>query len=186
MAKSSVVDVISRQTNAGEFEISKDSVSSLSIATNTATTVFDAVSKQEFTSGDKSGEIEISGEILTALTESAVIALVPQEYQEITASITNLGFSLANAYLLPSLSTAIGVTINPLSAIDMNALALAQIKNKLEKIDKKLDTLLTSEMELAIIKCEKGLFHLKKLLDNANNGTDMKERLANEANKEFR
>ena len=186
MANSSLPGVISKQTDAGEFEISEESASSLSISTDTPTTVFDAISKQDFTLGEKSGEIDLSGEIVSALAESAVIALVPQEYQDLTASITNLGFSLANAYLLPSLSTAIGVTINPLSAIDMNAMALAQIKNKLEIINKKLDTLLTSEMELAIIKCEKGLFHLKKLLDNANNGTDMKERLANEANKEFR
>ena len=121
----------------------------------------------------------------STIAQNAIIALVPQEYQDLTASITNLGFSLANAYLLPSLSTAIGVTINPMSAIDMNALALAQIKNKLENMDKKLDKLLTSEMQLAIIKCDKGLFLLNKL-DKKNHGPDVKKRAADEAIEEFK
>ena len=121
----------------------------------------------------------------STIAQNAIIALVPQEYQDLTASITNLGFSLANAYLLPSLSTAIGVTINPMSAIDMNALALAQIKNKLENMDKKLDKLLTSEMQLAINKCDKGLFQLNRL-DKKNHGPDVKKRAAKEAIGEFR
>jgi len=155
-------------------------------AKNTATTaVIDAVSKQNFTPGENSGKIDLSGEIVSAFTQSAIIALVPQEYQDLTASITNLGFSLANAYLLPSLSTAMGITINPMSAIDMNALALAQIKNKLENMDKKLDTILTSEMKLAIIKCDKGLFQLNKL-DKKNYGPDVNKRAAKEAIEEFR
>merc|ERR1712062_611600 len=155
-------------------------------AKNTATTAdIDAVSKQNFTPGENSGKIDLSGEIVSAFTQSAIIALVPQEYQDLTASITNLGFSLANAYLLPSLSTAMGITINPMSAIDMNALALAQIKNKLENMDKKLDTILTSEMKLAIIKCDKGLFQLNKL-DKKNYGPDVNKRAAKEAIEEFR
>ena len=172
---------------AESSEISRDMMpSSLSTtATNTATTVISAASKQKFTPGEKSGEIDLSGDIVSALTESVVIALVPIQYQEITASITNLGFSLANAYLLPCLSTAIGVSINPISAVDMNALALAQIKNKLESMDKKLDTLLTSEMELAINKCDKGLFQLNKL-SKQNSGPDVKKRAAKEAIEEFR
>ena len=121
----------------------------------------------------------------STIAQNAIIALVPQEYQDLTASITNLGFSLANAYLLPSLSTAMGITINPMSAIDMNALALAQIKNKLENMDKKLDTILTSEMKLAIIKCDKGLFQLNKL-DKKNYGPDVNKRAAKEAIEEFR
>ena len=169
MAESSVIDVTSTTT-----------------AKNIATTaVSDAVSKQNFTPGENSGKIDLSGEIVSAFTQSAIIALVPHEYQDLTASITNLGFSLANAYLLPSLSTAMGVTINPMSAIDMNALALAQIKNKLENMDKKLDTILTSEMQLAIIKCDKGLFQLNKL-DKKNNAPDVKKRAADEAIEEFR
>ena len=144
------------------------------------------IAAKKLSIGDRFGKTEISGDMLSSISKTSVLAMVPEKYQNATVSIANLGFSLANAYLLPSLSTAIGISINPITAIDMNAMALAQIKNKLEIINKKLDTLLTSEMELAIIKCEKGLFHLKKLLDNANNGTDMKERLANEANKEFR
>ena len=67
----------------------------------------------------------------------------------------------------------------------MNALALAQIKNKLENIDKKLDTLLTSEMQLAMEKCDKGLFQLNEL-GNENNGPDVKKRAAKEAIEEFR
>ena len=153
--------------------------------TSAATTLLDAASKQKFTPGEKSDEIDISGDIVTALTESTIIALVPTQYQGFTASVTNLGFALANAYLLPSLSTAIGISINPISAVDMNALALAQIKNKLENMDKKLDTLLTSEMQLAIIKCDKGLFQLNKL-GKENNGPDMKKRAAKEAIEEFR
>merc|ERR1712062_378207 len=155
-------------------------------AKNTATTaVIDAASKQNFTPGENSGKIDLSGEIVSAFTQSAIIALVPQEYQDLTASITNLGFSLANAYLLPSLSTAMGITINPMSAIDMNALALAQIINKLGNMDKKLDTILTSEMKLAIIKCDKGLFQLNKL-DKKNYGPDVNKRAAKEAIEEFR
>ena len=101
------------------------------------------------------------------------------------ASVTNHGFELANAYLLPSLSTAIGISINPISAVDMNALVLAQIKKKLENMDKKLDTLLTSEMELAMEKCDIGLFQLNKL-GNENNGPDVKKRAAKEAIEQFR
>ena len=56
---------------------------------------------------------------------------------------------------------------------------------KLENIDKKLNTLLTSEMQLAIIKCDKGLFQLNKL-GKENNGPDMKKRAAKEAIEEFR
>ena len=153
--------------------------------TSTATALLNAASKQEFTPGEKSGEIEISGEIVTGLTESMIISLIPTKYQDFTASITNLGFSLANAYLLPSLSTAIGISINPMSAVDINALALAQIKNKLENMDKKLDTILTSEMKLAIIKCDKGLFQLNKL-DKKNYGLDVNKRAAEEAIEEFR
>ena len=153
--------------------------------TSAATTLLDAASKQKFTPGEKSGKIDISGDIVTALTESTIIALVPTQYQGFTASVTNLGFALANAYLLPSLSTAIGISINPISAIDMNALALAQIKNKLENIDKKLNTLLTSEMQLAINKCDKGLFQLNRL-GKESNGPDMKKRAAKEAIEEFR
>ena len=177
MAESFVINVTSEDTTMS---------SSTTTAKNTATTaVIDAVSKQNFTPGENSGKIDLSGEIVSAFTQSAIIALVPQEYQDLTASITNLGFSLANAYLLPSLSTAIGVTINPMSAIDMNALALAQIKNKLENMDKKLDTILTSEMKLAIIKCDKGLFQLNKL-DKKNYGPYVNKRAAKEAIEEFR
>ena len=139
----------------------------------------------EVSSNQTSEKFEISGDVLSSLSRSTIVALVPEQYQTGTATITNLGFSLANAYVLPSLSTAIGVTINPISAIDMNALALAQIKNKLENIDKKLNTLLTSEMQLAINKCDKGLFQLNKL-GKENNGPDMKKRAAKEAIEEFR
>ena len=160
--------------------------STLSDATNTtAKTVFGAASKQKFTVGKECGQIELSGDIATKLTGNLIIALVPDKHQHITANITNIGFSLANAYLLPSLSTAIGVTINPISAIDMNSLTLAQIKNKLESMDKKLDKLLTSEMQLAINKCDKGLFLLNKL-DKKNHGPDVKKRAAKEAIEEFR
>ena len=179
MAESSVINIISKDTT-------KSSPSTT--AKNTATAaaaVIGAVSQQKFTPGEKSGEIDLCGEVVSTLTENVIIALVPQQYQDLTASITNLGFSLANAYLLPSLSTAIGVTINPMSAIDMNALALAQIKNKLENMDKKLDTILTSEMKLAIIKCDKGLFQLNKL-DKKNYGPDVNIRAAKEAIEEFR
>ena len=127
----------------------------------------------------------LSSEIVTSLAEKRIIALVPERYLDITISITNLAFSLANSYLLPCLSTAIGISINPLSAIDMNALALAQIKNKLESMDKKLDTLLTSEMKLAIKKCDTGLYHLNKF-GNENNVPDVKHRAAKDAIEEFR
>ena len=139
----------------------------------------------EVSSNQTSEKFEISGDVLSSLSQSTILALVPEQYQTGTVTITNLGFSLANAYVLPSLSTAIGITINPISAIDMNALALAQIKNKLENIDKKLNTLLTSEMQLAINKCDKGLFQLNKL-GKENNGPDMKKRAAKEAIEEFR
>ena len=74
---------------------------------------------------------------------------------------------MANAYVLPSLSTAIGISINPISAVDMNALALAQIKNKLENMDKKLDTLLTTEMKVAISNMDDGLFNLEIIENEA-------------------
>ena len=178
MAESSVINVISK-------DMSSPSTTAQNTAADTTAAVIGAVSQQKFTPGEKSGEIDLCGEVVSTLTENVIIALVPQQYQDLTASITNLGFSLANAYLLPSLSTAIGVTINPMSAIDMNALALAQIKNKLENMDKKLDKLLTSEMQLAIIKCDKGLFLLNKL-DKKNHGPDVKKRAADEAIEEFK
>ena len=139
----------------------------------------------DVTSNQTGEKFEISGDMLSSLSQNTIIALVPEKYQSGTVTITNLGFTLANAYLLPSLSTAIGITINPISAIDMNGLALTQIKNKLENMDKKLDTLLTSEMELAINKCDKGLFQLNKL-SKQNSGPDMKKRAAKEAIEEFR
>ena len=160
--------------------------SSLSDATNTtATTVFGAASKQKFTVGEESGEIELSGDIASELTGSLIIALVPDECQDITANITNIGFSLANAYLLPSLSTAIGVTINPISAIDMNSLALTQIKNKLESMDRKLNTLLTTEMDVAIGWLDDGLFNLMAL-GNKENEIDVKSKAAKNAIEAFR
>ena len=178
MAESSVINVISK-------DMSSPSTTAQNTAADTTAAVIGAVSQQKFTPGEKSGEIDLCGEVVSTLTENVIIALVPQQYQDLTASITNLGFSLANAYLLPSLSTAIGVTINPMSAIDMNALALAQIKNKLENMDKKLDKLLTSEMQLAINKCDKGLFLLNKL-DKKNHGPDVNKRATMEAIEEFR
>lgn len=152
--------------------------------TSAATTLLDAASKQTFTPGEKSDEIDISGDIVTALTESTIIALVPTQYQDVTASVTNLGFQLANAYILPSLSTAIGISINPISAIDMNALALAQIKKKLEDIDKKLDTLLTTEMEVAISNMDDGLFQLE-ILGNQAYQADVKAKAADAAIEAF-
>merc|ERR1712062_723741 len=104
-----------------------------------------------------------SCEIVTSLTQNVEIALVPQKYQDITASLTNLSFGLANAYLLPVISDAIGVTINPMKLIDMNSLALTQIKNKLESMDKKLDTLLNTEMKVAIGYMDRGLGNLAKI-----------------------
>ena len=95
MAESFVINVTSEDTTMS---------SSTTTAKNTATTaVIDAVSKQNFTPGENSGKIDLSGEIVSAFTQSAIIALVPQEYQDLTASITNLGISLANAYILSSL-----------------------------------------------------------------------------------
>ena len=155
--------------------------------TSTATALLNAASKQEFTPGEKSGEIEISGEIVTGLTESMIISLIPTKYQDFTASITNLGFSLANAYLLPSLSTAIGISINPMSAVDINALALAQIKNKLEKMDKKLDTLLTAEMKVAISNLDDGIFNLAILgNEEYKNQADVKTKALEAAIEAFR
>ena len=55
----------------------------------------------------------------------------------------------------------------------------------MENMDKKLDTLLTSEMQLAINKYDKGLFLLNKL-DKKNYYPDVKKRAADEAIEEFR
>ena len=57
--------------------------------------------------------------------------------------------------------------------------------NTIGVVSKRLVTLLTSEMQLAVIKCDKGLFHLNKL-DQKNNGPDIKKRAAKEAIEEFR
>ena len=57
--------------------------------------------------------------------------------------------------------------------------------NTIGVVSKRLVTLLTSEMQLAVIKCDKGLFHLNKL-DKKNNGPDIKKRAAKEAIEEFR
>ena len=104
-----------------------------------------------------------------------------------TASITNHGFELANAYLLPSLSTAIGISINAISANDMNALALAQIKKKLENMDKKLDTILTTEMKVAISNMDDGLFNLEIIENEAyENQADVKAKAAEAAIEAFR
>ena len=72
-----------------------------------------------------------------------------------------------------------------MSVIDMNVLALAQIENKQEKKDKKLDKRLTSEMHRAISKCEKGLFYLN-LFNEKNGNPRAKEICAKKANEEFR
>ena len=152
-----------------------------------AENLLDIASNRSFSLGEKFGEMEISGDIVTSLTEGRILALVPEKYQGVTVSITNLGFSLANTYVLPSLSTAIGISINPISAIDMNALALAQIKNKLENMDKKLDTLLTTEMKVAISNMDDGLFNLEIIENEAyENQADVKAKAAEAAIEAFR
>ena len=55
----------------------------------------------------------------------------------------------------------------------------------MENMDKKLDTLLTSEMQIAINKYDKGLFLLNKL-DKKNHHPDVKKRAADESIEEFR
>jgi len=172
-----VIGAASTESDAGVFQISEELKE---ISTNTATAVIDTATKEINPSAEESdqiestgenfgnlaattGETEISCEIVTSLTQNVVIALVPQKYQDITASLTNLGFGLANAYLIPVISDAIGVAINPLKLIDMNSLALTQIKNKLESMDKKLDTLLNTEMKVAIGYMDRGLKKLAKI-----------------------
>ena len=172
-----VIGAASTESDAGVFQISEELKE---ISTNTATAVIETATEEINPSGEKSDqtestgenfgklaattdETEISCEIVTSLTKNVVIALVPLKYQDITASLTNLSFGLANAYLLPVISDAIGVAINPLKLIDMNSLALTQIKNKLESMDKKLDTLLTTEMEVAIDYMDRGLRNLAKI-----------------------
>ena len=172
-----VIGAASTKSDAGVFQISEELKE---ISTNTATAVIETATEEINPSGENSdqiestgenfgklaattGETEISCEIVTSLTQNVVIALVPLKYQDITASVTNLGFGLANAYLLPVISDAFGVAINPLKLIDMNSLALTQIKNKLESMDKKLDTLLNKEMEVAIDYMDRGLRNLAKI-----------------------
>jgi len=172
-----VISTASTKSEAGVFQISEELKE---ISTNTATAVIETATEEMNPSGENSDQIESTGEnfgnlaattdeteisceIVTSLTKNVVIALVPQKYQDITASVTNLGFGLANAYLLPVISDAFGVAINPLKLIDMNSLALTQIKNKLESMDKKLDTLLNTEMEVAIDYMDRGLSNLAKI-----------------------
>ena len=100
--------------------------------------ILDNASNQLGSLGENFDEMKISGEIVTSLTQDRILALVPEQYQGATVSVSNLGFTLANAYLLPPLSTAIGISINPISAISMDSIALAQIKGKLENMDKSL------------------------------------------------
>ena len=81
------------------------------------------------------------------------------------------------------LNSVFATPIKPISAsIDMNGLALAQIKNKLENMNKKLDTILTREMKTALMKFQKGL----SILAEENNEPDEQKIAAKEAIKEFR
>ena len=195
-----VIGAASTESDAGVFQISEELKE---ISTNTATAVIDTATKEINPSAEESDQIESTGEnfgnlgstattdeteisceIVTSLTKNVVIALVPQKYQDITASVTNLGFGLANAYLLPVISDAIGVAINPLKLIDMNSLALTQIKNKLESMDKKLDTLLNTEMEVAIDYMDRGLGNLAKI-EKANQA-DVKAKATDAAIEAFR
>ena len=195
-----VIGAASTESDAGVFQISEELKE---ISTNTATAVIDTATKEINPSAEESDQIESTGEnfgnlgstattdeteisceIVTSLTKNVVIALVPQKYQDITASVTNLGFGLANAYLLPVISDAIGVAINPLKLIDMNSLALTQIKNKLESMDKKLDILLNTEMEVAIDYMDQGLRNLAKI-EKANQA-DVKAKATDAAIEAFR
>ena len=195
-----VIGAASTESDAGVFQISEELKE---ISTNTATAVIETATKEINPSGENSDQIESTGEnfgnlvstattseteisceIVTSLTQNVVIALVPQKYQDITASLTNLSFGLANAYLLPVISDAIGVAINPLKLIDMNSLALTQIKNKLESMDKKLDTLLNTEMKVAIGYMDRGLGNLAKI-EKANQA-DVKAKATDAAIEAFR
>ena len=74
-----------------------------------------------------------------------------------------------------------------MSAVDINALALAQIKNKLEKMDKKLDTLLTAEMKVAISNMDDGIFNLAILgNEEYKNQSDVKTKALEAAIEAFR
>ena len=182
-----IIGAASTESDAGVFQISEELKE---ISTNTATAVIETATEEINPSGENSdqiestGETEVSCEIVTSLTKNVVIALVPLKYQDITASLTTLSFGLANAYLLPVISDAIGVAINPLKLIDMNSLALTQIKNKLESMDKKLDTLLNKEMEVAIDYMDRGLRNLAKI-EKANQA-NVKEKATDAAIEAFR
>ena len=195
-----IIGAASTESDAGVFQISEELKE---ISTNTATAVIDTATEEINPSAEESDQIESTGEnfgnlgstattdeteisceIVTSLTKNVVIALVPQKYQKITASVTNLSFGLANAYLLPVISDAIGVAINPLKLIDMNSLALTQIKNKLESMDKKLDTLLNTEMEVAIDYMDRGLRNLTTI-EKANQA-DVKAKATDAAIEAFR
>ena len=144
------------------------------------TVVLDATIQQLNHSEEKAGEMEQttggenledkSGGEIGIGAQAAITALVPQKNQEIAASITNLSIGLINDHLLPVLSDMIGATINPIKLIDMNSLALAQIKYQLGQMDKKLDTLLNTEMEVAIEYMDQGIFNLQE----QENQTDVK------------
>merc|ERR1712061_46635 len=97
-----VINAASTESDAGGFQISEELKE---ISTNTATAVIDTAteeinpsaveSDQIESTGENFGnlaattdETEISCEIVTSLTQNVVIALVPQKYQDITASVT--------------------------------------------------------------------------------------------------
>ena len=118
-------------------------------------TTIEAASKQ--ISHDLANKgFQFEGGILDPMIEGALM-LVPEKYQTLTASVSNVVICLANTYILESLSVVLGVAINPISGINTTALALASIKKNIKELQKEVDKLMHADYKTAFKKYDNAL-----------------------------
>ena len=76
--------------------------------------------------------------------------LVPERYQTVAASVSNIVICLANTYILESLAVALGVAFNPIGGVNTTAIALSMIKKKIKELQKSVDKLLHADYQTAL------------------------------------
>ena len=76
--------------------------------------------------------------------------LVPEKYQTVAASASNIVICLANTYILESLSVALNVAFNPIGGVNTTAIALAMIKQKIKELQKSVNKLLHADYQTAL------------------------------------
>ena len=92
----------------------------------------------------------IEGGIVEPFVETAIIMLVPERYQTVAASVSNIVICLANTYILESLAVALGVAFNPIGGVNTTAIALSMIKKRIKELQKSVDKLLHADYQTAL------------------------------------